>query len=46
MSGTIPSEIGLLTDLEQLSLGENQILGTIPSEIFLLTSLRKLDLGE
>jgi hypothetical protein len=32
-TGTIPSEIGLMTDLTTLSLNENSLSGSIPSEV-------------
>mmetsp|Transcript_20791 Transcript_20791/g.31308 ORF Transcript_20791/g.31308 Transcript_20791/m.31308 type:complete len:965 (+) Transcript_20791:157-3051(+) len=44
LSGTIPTEIGSLTNLSGLSLRENtQLSGSIPSEIGLLTNLSFLD---
>jgi Leucine-rich repeat (LRR) protein len=44
-SGTIPSELGRLTNLEWLGLQNLTLLtGSIPSELFLFTSLRYLDL--
>ena len=46
LSGTIPTEVGLLTSrLDYLNLGENIFEGSIPSELGLVTSLRFLDLG-
>ena len=45
LTGTIPPEIGNLTNLQTLSLGLNQLTGTIPPEIGNLTNLRNLDLG-
>lgn len=39
LTGTIPSEIGLFTDLVALNLYTNNLIGTIPSEIGLLTKL-------
>jgi hypothetical protein len=35
LTGRIPSEIGLLTTLEELDLRENQLTGKIPSELVL-----------
>ena len=40
---TIPSEIGLLTQLTYLSLNSNVLTSTIPTEIGLLTQLTLLD---
>uniref|UniRef100_UPI00143054DB leucine-rich repeat domain-containing protein n=1 Tax=Maribellus sediminis TaxID=2696285 RepID=UPI00143054DB len=40
--GTIPAEIGNLTNLKELSLGRNLISGTIPSDIGNLDSLEYL----
>ena len=43
-TGTIPSELGLLTALKQLDLSGNaQIHGTIPTEVLSMTSLTLLD---
>ena len=39
LSGTIPSEIGSLINLDQLFLYANGLSGTIPTEIFSLTNL-------
>ena len=44
LSGSIPSELGDLTSLEELNLNRNQLSGSIPSELGDLTSLRWLDL--
>jgi hypothetical protein len=43
LSGPIPSELGLLTNLNYLFLNENKFSSTIPSEIGLLTNLKGLD---
>ena len=44
LSGTIPSEIGLLTSLKGLLLFNNQLSGTIPVELGGLSQLgKKLD---
>ena len=40
--GTIPTEIGWLTNLAWLNIHSNSILGTIPSELGLLTKLTYL----
>lgn len=42
MTGTIPTEIGLLTDLASISLTNSTLSGTIPTEIGALTQLRRL----
>ena len=39
MTGTIPSEIGLLTSLTTLDLEYNKLTGTVPSEIESLGNL-------
>ena len=46
LSGTIPTELGLLTDLEHLSLRNNMLQGPIPQEIANLKKLITLDLAE
>ena len=40
LQGSIPSQIGLLTNCEGLILSANNLTGSIPSEIGLMTSLR------
>ena len=45
ISGTIPTEIGSLTALTKLVVGENKMSGTIPETIGLLTMLVSLFLG-
>ena len=42
LTGSIPSEIGCLTNLTYLGLSENQLTGEIPSEIGNLTNLERL----
>ena len=42
LTGSIPSEIGNLTNLRSLSLGLNELTGSIPPEIGNLTNLRSL----
>lgn len=42
LSGSIPKEIGLLTRLEKLDFGENDIGSSLPSELFELTKLEYL----
>jgi len=44
LTGSIPSEIGLLTDLVTLKLPYNNLTGSIPPEIGNLGNLRKLEL--
>ena len=46
LSGTIPSQLGRLTDLEGLSLSFNRISGTIPSQLGELTNLKSLSLRD
>lgn len=42
MTGTIPSKIGLLTNLKHLLLKDNELVGTLPSEMSQLTKLQVL----
>jgi Leucine-rich repeat (LRR) protein len=44
LSGTIPTSIGMLTNLNVLNLAENHLNGTIPTEIGLLTEVQVLGL--
>ena len=46
MTGTISSEIGLLTSLSDLSITDNKFTGPLPSEIGLLKNLTFLGLCE
>ena len=46
LTGSIPPEIGCLTNLTYLSLGQNQLTGEIPSEIGNLTNLTYLNLTQ
>mmetsp|Transcript_39062 Transcript_39062/g.73286 ORF Transcript_39062/g.73286 Transcript_39062/m.73286 type:complete len:225 (-) Transcript_39062:341-1015(-) len=46
MTGTIPSELGLLTNLGTLAIWHNQLTGTIPSELGYLTRLGFLSTWE
>ena len=45
LSGSIPPELGNLTNLERLSLGINQLSGSIPPELGKLANLWQLDLS-
>ena len=45
LSGSIPPELGNLSNLEKLSLGRNRLTGTIPPELGRLGNLRELYLG-
>jgi hypothetical protein len=45
LTGTIPAELGNLTNLQYLSFHWNQLSGTIPSSLGNLTNLQYLDLG-
>ena len=44
LTGTIPAELGGLTNLERLSLSDNYLTGTIPAELGGLTNLQSLTL--
>ena len=45
-SGSIPSEVGRLTNLEYFSIYGNPFSGTLPSEVGLLTEMREIDLHD
>jgi Leucine-rich repeat (LRR) protein/outer membrane protein assembly factor BamD (BamD/ComL family) len=45
LTGSIPSDLGNLTTLQELSLKENQLSGSIPAELSKLKELRFLDLA-
>ena len=45
LTGSIPAELGKLTNLDRLSLFSNQLTGTIPAELGNLTNLEALNLG-
>ena len=44
--GTIPDELGKLTSLTKLNLGENKLSGTIPSSLNTLTNLTYVQLND
>ena len=44
--GSIPTEVGLLTNIRFLDLSENKFEGSIPSDFGALTFLEALALGE
>ena len=44
LTGTLPAELGVLTDLTFLGLDENQLTGSIPPELGNLTNLLHLNL--
>ena len=46
LGGSIPSEIGLLTELTELDISNNTMNASIPSEIGLLTNLLTMDLQD
>ena len=46
LNGTLPTELGNLTQLEGLGLADNQLSGTIPSQIGSLTNLQQLYLSD
>ena len=46
LSGAIPTEVDLLTNLSYLDLGKNKFEGSIPSDFDSLVSLRYLNLSE
>ena len=45
MTGTVPPQLGTLTNLQQLHLNDNQLTGPIPPELAALTYLHHLDLS-
>ena len=45
ITGSIPPELGILTNLTYLNLGNNELTGSVPSEIGQLTNLTYLNLS-
>ena len=45
LTGTVPPELGALTDLQRLELGSNELTGVIPPELGRLTDLEMLELA-
>jgi Leucine-rich repeat (LRR) protein len=45
LKGTIPTELGLLSDLRFLDMGHNRLHGSLPVSLFQLTSLQTLSLS-
>lgn len=45
LQGFLPSELGLLSNLKELSIGLNGVSGPLPSEIGSLTTIEVLDVG-
>mmetsp|Transcript_13108 Transcript_13108/g.18560 ORF Transcript_13108/g.18560 Transcript_13108/m.18560 type:complete len:908 (+) Transcript_13108:46-2769(+) len=46
ITGTIPSEMGLLTDMQQIWFNSNELSGVIPSEIGKMTKLQKFNVSD
>ena len=46
MQGSLPPELSLLTELQQLVLPQNNLTGVLPTELGLLKALKTLDLEE
>eukprot|EP00934_Nitzschia_sp_Nitz4_P006030 Nitzschia sp. Nitz4//scaffold187_size43274//12046//14055//NITZ4_007332-RA/size43274-exonerate_protein2genome-gene-0.19-mRNA-1//1//CDS//3329539804//6020//frame0 len=44
LAGSLPTEVGLLSSLQHISLDGNALTGTLPSEIGNLSGLQKMDL--
>jgi hypothetical protein len=45
LTGTLPSEVGLLSELESLEIATNTLSGAIPTEIGLMNSMRNFDVS-
>jgi hypothetical protein len=46
LTGSIPHELSLLSDLETILMNSNSVTGTIPSEMFSLRQLKHLDVED
>lgn len=46
LTGSIPSEFGMLSKLENIALGHNNLDGTLPTELAMINGLKKLDFGD
>lgn len=46
LTGSIPTQIGLIVGLSEIKLGDNRFTGAIPSEFGNLTGLKEMSLGE
>ena len=46
LHGQLPTELGLLSNLQELDFGNNQISGLIPSELGRLTTLEYFEIGK
>jgi hypothetical protein len=46
LSGSLPSELGLLTAMMSLSMSYNELNGTIPSELGLMTAMELVYVSE
>jgi Leucine-rich repeat (LRR) protein len=46
ISGSVPTEIGLLSNLVDLQLGDNLLTGNVPSQLGTLSSLQGLSLDD
>ena len=42
LNGSLPTEIGLLSSVTKLDIGENQVMGSIPDDLYRLTNLQFL----
>eukprot|EP00934_Nitzschia_sp_Nitz4_P007865 Nitzschia sp. Nitz4//scaffold393_size11853//9698//11425//NITZ4_009023-RA/size11853-processed-gene-0.12-mRNA-1//-1//CDS//3329550226//7855//frame0 len=46
LTGTLPTELGLLTELETLDVHDTSLTGTIPTELGSLEKLRSVNMGD
>jgi Leucine-rich repeat (LRR) protein len=46
LSGSLASEIGLMTDLQELNVGDSEMQGEIPTQLFDLMNLKTLQLND